>query len=503
VPVPVLGIPTHRGEEKLGGWISAGGWLVLMGLLISRLAPFSPMLVVLGALLLGACVVLPVVLVLMLLESDRFPRGILWSWSLVGNTREFVHDMDGFLTTMRKRFGPIFTVCVFGGRVVMLQGLSAQRFLFNRDLNSIDKQLPYSWKQLLIAFPRKSDYLFEKSLKCKFAEALYRLDFNAELIIGVFTRTLTSCDATSSVDLLAFTRKLFLKLDTQTLFGIELDENVIQDLFQEQLNWSQGFSAHLPFNLPGSRLNRSMKSKQRILEILQNIQKLRLNQLIEIGTKQTCLLDHLLKHKDIVSSDEVLTCMFQCVSSTFLKTAPLAASLLKMLHRFPGHLEKLDELFERTSVNDLISSKQFSYLDAFIAESIRFMHPSPLVFRKLNQDESLSLSSIPSSGLLCLYLLSEPSSFTSPMAFEPNRFLPPHSEHRGSPYQFIPFGKSEFKCIAEPLVWLELKCFMLALVQGFSFQVSQVGPDLTYPCVAPQIQVQFITKKKFPNKPSP
>jgi cytochrome P450 len=104
------------------------------------------------------------------------------------------------------------------------------------------------------------------------------------------------------------------------------------------------------------------------------------------------------------------------------------------------------------------------YVQACIYEVLRMRVDSQLSFRHAGQDVSLSDNKfIPLGNLVVTPVTSAKDLYLNPKKFDPERHLIPREEMKADPYRALPFGRGKHPCTGERYVKMQIKVLLIYL----------------------------------------
>ncbi|MEC4812266.1 MAG: cytochrome P450 [Scytonema sp. PMC 1069.18] len=177
---------------------------------------------------------------------------------------------------------------------------------------------------------------------------------------------------------------------------------------------------------------------------------------------------------DVELRDELMTMLFAGHETT----ATALAWALYWIHHIPEVGEKL--LQELNSI-DIANTEpteiaRLPYLNAVCSETLRIY---PVVFftqaRILQAPMQLMGYEIPKGMLLapCIYLVHHnPDIYPEPKKFKPERFL----ERQFSPYEYLPFGGGNRRCIGIAFAMFEMKLVLATILSQYSLELTEQRP---------------------------
>ncbi len=173
--------------------------------------------------------------------------------------------------------------------------------------------------------------------------------------------------------------------------------------------------------------------------------------------------------------DELLTLLFAGHETT----ATAMAWALYWMHWHPEVGEKvLKELAELGEKPDPMAIVRLPYLNAVCQETLRIYPIALFTFSRIaKQPLQLLNYAIPKGTQLsiCIYLTHHrPDLYPEPERFRPERFL----ERQFSPYEFIPFGGSNRRCLGAAFAQFEMKLVLAKIIQTWQLQLASDRPVL-------------------------
>ncbi len=158
-------------------------------------------------------------------------------------------------------------------------------------------------------------------------------------------------------------------------------------------------------------------------------------------------------------------------------TASALAWACYWIHQIPEVKAKLQaELAALGPDPDPLEVTRLPYLSAFCQETLRIYPVAMLTFPRIATVpvEIMGQQLEPGTVLVpCIYLIHRrPDLYPEPQQFQPERFL-----HRTySPYEYLPFGGSNRRCLGMALALFEMKLVLATLLQQFQTQLVATGP---------------------------
>lgn len=171
--------------------------------------------------------------------------------------------------------------------------------------------------------------------------------------------------------------------------------------------------------------------------------------------------------------DELMTLLFAGHETT----ASALAWAIYWIHHEAGVRDRLlAELAELGPNPDPMAVAKLPYLSAVCNETLRIYPVALFTFgRVLKQPFTLLGYDLKPGTLLspCIYLVHrDPAVYTEPDQFKPERFL----DRQFSPYEFIPFGGSNRRCVGYAFALFEMKVVLAEMLRTQEFSLVSQRP---------------------------
>lgn len=280
------------------------------------------------------------------------------------------------------------------------------------------------------------------------------------------------------------TQQISLAVIGQTVFGLDDTEKyqeikglltVITDSFSSPITASMLFFPWLQRDLgPWSPWGRFLRRRSHLDQLL----LAEINQRRQENDPRSDILSLLInaeyddgsKMADGELQDELITLLFAGHETT----ASAMAWALYWLHHQPDIktklLSELETLPDGARAMDIV---RLPYLSAFCNETLRIYPVGMMTFgRQAAVDLTLMDYRIPQGSQLmgCIYLLHQnPEIYPEPTKFKPERFL----ERQFAPYEYMPFGGGERRCIGDALALFEFKLAIATLISHYQFALPE------------------------------
>lgn len=411
------------------------------------------------------------------MKPPPFPGLAAGSRALVA----WVHEKSilGALSSLQRDLGEVFRIPLPGFAPVMLVGAEANRFVL------VEQHSQLHWRM-------RDDpvgHLLRNGLLMLDGEAHDRLRrvMSVPLQRGEvakyvermawYTDALCAQWDDAPRDMLAEMRRLTLLILMDTLFGV--------DLGQEVHPVCQSLLRALEYISPGVWLVWKGIPRPNYREALRRLDAF-IYALIAARRKQVerrgDVLDHLLDAlgaDDEWIRDQVLTLLIAGHDTS----AALLAWTLYLLGKYPETQERARNEVRRVCGTGLPQTAQLGrlvYLECIIKESLRLYPPIHIGNRRAARDLAFQGYAIPKDTrvVYSIYLSHrDPRSWHAPHRFVPERFAP--AAEKAPPLAYVPFGGGPRFCIGATFAQVEAKSVLARLLTQFAFELLHpVHPHL-------------------------
>ena len=241
--------------------------------------------------------------------------------------------------------------------------------------------------------------------------------------------------------------------------------------------WSKGLFSFTP-PLPGTTLNRALKSRQKILEELDKIIEQRITS-DNIGNDALSILlssrnesDEKLEKEEI--KDQILTLLFAGHETL---TSALSTLCLN-LALYPGVTNQCREeqkVLGYPNQLDQATLSKMTYLEKVIKETLRINSPVGGGFKKIIKNCNFNGYAFPKDWNV-FYLISathlNPNCYHRPEDFDPDRWTEGRFEDKCIDLDYAPFGGGVRECLGKEFAKQEMKIFASRLLQGYKWTLS-------------------------------
>lgn len=197
-------------------------------------------------------------------------------------------------------------------------------------------------------------------------------------------------------------------------------------------------------------------------------------------TERTDILSLLLKARQedgtALDDQQIFEQLHTLLFAGYSTTAAALTWALYFLGHAPAILRRLqDELTALGADPEPEALAKAPYLEAVCNETLRLRPPSPGVGRKLNAPMNIAGYDLPAGAGVYAQIIwahHDPKVFPESDVFRPERFL----ERTYSPFEFLPFGGGNRRCIGAAFALYEMKLVLGMLLRRYSFELVSKKP---------------------------
>lgn len=182
-------------------------------------------------------------------------------------------------------------------------------------------------------------------------------------------------------------------------------------------------------------------------------------------------------------------------------TATAISWALYWIHKTPDVQKTLLAELDQLGDADPSAIGKLPYLSAVCSETLRLYPVAFIALIRLAQSAVKigDYSFEPGAALIpCIYLVHHREDlYPNPKQFRPERFL----ERQFSPYEYLPFGGSDRRCIGAAFALFEMKLVLATILRRYQLDLAElrpVKPVRRGVTIAPQGGIKMIVKAKCP-----
>jgi cytochrome P450 len=433
----------------------------------------------------------PLLMLLKDLQSERaatvpFPPGET-NFSMRRTTR-FTNEPLSLLLEAYERFGPIFTLRLFHGRVVFMLGPEANHYM------TVSHASNFQWREGhmrdLIGFLGDglltTDGAYHGRARRIMLPAFHRERVAASLNVMAeeTTQALESWQPGQEVDLYIWTRRLALRIAMRALFGIDPDGTQARQvdaaaLFERVLEF---YMTDIPKRIlrgPGSPWHRQQQATRALNRVLYaEIARRRAS-----GERGEDVLSLLLDAHDeegeMLSDgqvrDEMMTLLFAGHDTTTSTVAFMFYELARQPQIAASLQAEQDQLLQgHPPTAAQLMSGELAQLEMVLEETLRMYPPAWIGPRRSLEDFELLGQTVPGDAFVNYTSWVShhlPDVFPEPFRFRPERFAP--EERAKLPKSaYIPFGGGSRTCIGMRFGQLEVRTIATHILRRFTLRLA-------------------------------
>ncbi len=314
-----------------------------------------------------------------------------------------------------------------------------------------------------------------------------RMKSYGQTMVDVTKEVISQWQVGQTISIRDYTQEISLRVILRTIFGLDEGQRYDRlkailvdwlDIFNSPLNSFYLFFPWLQKDLGAlTPWGKFLKQKRQIKEILQSECDSRRNDPDAFGEDiLSLLLEARYEDGQPMSDEEIRDELMTMLFAGHETTASTLAWSFYWLHRLPEVGQKLqtelDSLAENAEFTDIT---KLTYLSAVVSETLRLNPVVAFVGRQLKQPFELMGYQLEPGTLLLpsIYLTHQrPDIYPEPKKFKPERFL----ERQFSPYEFIPFGGGNRRCLGYAFALFEMKLVLATILSHAELELLDNRP---------------------------
>ncbi len=406
---------------------------------------------------------------------------------IIGHPQRLYNNPGQYLYEGYTRHGDIFRLNLFGMKMVCLIGPEANRMVMTTARECFSHAQGYKFVTPVLG----EGLLFQDGDEHARNRNLMMPAFNAngvrayfDVMHNISNQYIQRWATEGTASMYERFRQLTFDVMGRLIFGVDVNQdNKRLGALNEQL--SRGVISFPRLNLPFLPYGKGLQARDEIRKYLADvIRQRRASPVTEdaLGLLMTATDDsgESLTDEELVS--QIIILMFAGHETTM----SMLTSALALLKEHPEVLRRIRH--ERDDVvgdSELTPEhlKKMEYLDCALREVERVRPPIPLTMRGVVQELDYRGYRLPVGTTILISSAAShrlPRYFHDPEKFDPDRFMPPRSEHRVTPYSLIGFGGGQRLCIGRAFSLMEMKVVLCLLLKDFDWELDNSTPKLKY-----------------------
>jgi cytochrome P450 len=435
----------------------------------------------------------------------------------VARTKRFIEDPCGLLVDSYERFGPMFTLRVFHGKIVFMVGPAANHYVTVSNASNFTTRESHfrTLVEIIGDGILTTDGEYHRDMRRLVLPALHSESVVSYLDIMVeeTERALESFVPGRTVNVYAWARSLALRIASRTLFGLDPDGERARAADMAGVLEQMGTLPPLSGSLrgPGTPWARFMR----------NLRKLDRSLVAEIAERRargggggTDVMSLLIDARDedgkplsdVQIRDQTMTLLLSGRDTTALTLA----FLLHELARHPEVVERIVAEQEECLEGGVPSAKQLTgelvELEKALDETLRMYPPAWIGPRRATETFEFEGLTAPANAYVDYCPLAShhlPEVFPEPARFDPERFTPEAKAARPKG-AYVAFGGGSRTCIGMRFALLQIRTIATLMLRRFELELP---PDFSLkvsllPLLAPKEDVPVIVSERAPRRGS-
>jgi cytochrome P450 len=195
-----------------------------------------------------------------------------------------------------------------------------------------------------------------------------------------------------------------------------------------------------------------------------------------------------------MTNRQVFETMMTLIIAGHETTALSLAWALWLIHRHPAVLERLTAELASADAADPEAVTRLPYLEAVCNETLRLKPIASSILRLLKQPLDFAGYTLPAGTAVAASIIGlhrDPQLYPEPHAFRPERFV----ERSFAPWEFLPFGGGNRRCIGAAFALFEMKIVLAAVLRARKLTLvgaGELGEAPRSTVIGPRKKIRFI-----------
>lgn len=411
---------------------------------------------------------------------------------LLGETTAFLKNPYHFLEKRQQRYGNVFKTHLFGRRMVMIAGREGAEAFYNSDNISREKAHPFPLVALFGGINMEM-YDGPRHFALK-SMALTAFDHAAiagylpdlQLIIETRLQQLAQLPEFSAIAVL---RKLAIEAICCNVMGM-FPSPETEAITRDYAFVLEGIVS-MPVRLPGTTFSKGIGARNRIFARIRRVIAERRRHPTADGLSR--MLTAKAADGRTYTDEEALLEVHHIVTAGFIVYALMAEAMRQLAEQPALHEHCLAEISEQAADGPVtlgVLSKLRTCTNV-VLEAKRYLPLVPLAFGRAKRDFACGDVTVPNDWTVYLALHlnnNDPTIYTHPRSFDPDRFSPGRAEHHKHPMAFIPQGAEPptgHRCLGLDYSTILSVTFLALLLRKYEWKLPPQNLELEWNKVPP------------------
>lgn len=431
------------------------------------------------------------------LASTPLPPGRMGA-PLLGETLAFLRDPFAFFARRGRDHGPVFRTRILGRPVAVLAGPEGVTSFLDADNITREGAHPAQVKALFGGINMNMlDGDAHRALKAMALDAFSPAALAAYVpeLQRLVARTLAERADREMRGVEVF-RRMAMEGIAENILGLAPGPET-EALCADTITVVRGLLA-IPIDLPWTRFGRALRARDRIFARYRSLMAAHREALAKDPSRRQDGLDRLLAARAANPSsgearafnDQELLLELHHVMLAGYIVFGLFVELVRRLDESPPLMNRAREEVtsvlgrEPTAPLGAVHLRRLELLERMVREAKRTAPILPVVFGKARRDFVCQGYRIPRGWDVHLALSlcnAEPAVFTSPDAFDPDRYLPPRAEDQRHPHAYVPQGgglPTGHRCLGVDYATVFGQVFLVELLRGYDLERKEPGASV-------------------------
>ncbi len=401
---------------------------------------------------------------------------------VVGHTLDIVRDSYGFQKASAAAYGQVFRASLVGTeRVVMQHPDALEMVLLDRDRTFSSRQGWHLIERMFSGGLMLRDFEDHRAHR-----RIMQSAFRTEAMQAYLTRLVPEVDrliagwpSDRPFRFYPEIKEVTLRLGAATFLGLPVDSPEATQLNADLIDEIAASLSVIRLPVPFTPMGRGVAARRRMSRTLRDMIPVRRAAGGDDFFSRMCRAQD--EDGSAWSDDEIVDHFNFLLMAAHDTTATAITALIWSLATHPDWQDTVaDEAATFADGEaDLEGLERMTATDLCFREALRLVPPVPFVPRQAVKPFSWAGYDLPAGTPVTVcpgIVMIDPTIWTEPERFDPNRFAPDRAEDRRHRFAWAPFGGGAHKCIGTHFAAMHAKVFTAALTRRFAVALAGQPP---------------------------
>lgn len=395
---------------------------------------------------------------------------------IVGYFNDFLSRTSSLWRRMQKKYGDVFVFRILHRTSVQLMSPKTNKLILVDNPDKVENK--EAWETALLDLFPNSLMLMDGE-EHKYHRRIMHDAFKKPAMKGYYTimpliirETLSSLPVNQTTAFFPFYKLLTLRLATKVFFGLDKSDklNEVNTAVTDIVN----AAAAVPLKIPGTTFYKGIQGRKFLKAFFKDLIEERKTNPGDDLFSRLCIAKS--EEGEQFTSTEIIDHLIFVLMAAHDTTAITLTFLSYFLAKHPDWQHKIrQQILTFDKGEEPASLRELTHLTAAIKETLRIHPPLTQVIRKMTADLDIEGVVVPKDAVVaCVMQMTQMDDriWTSPSAFDPDRFNAKRKEDKRCPFSYAPFGAGQHHCIGYSFAEMQIKLVMMDLLTNFELYVE-------------------------------